>query len=44
LYLSGQTVWSQRLAGLIDEETSGAAGRLQAMLFSARQPWNATPF
>jgi predicted acetyltransferase len=44
LYLSGQTVWTQRLAGLIDEETPGAADRLQAMLFRAKAPWNATPF
>jgi hypothetical protein len=44
LYLSGQTVWSQRFAGLVDELTPGAADRLQAMLFQARAPWNATQF
>ena len=44
LYLSGQTVWSQRFAGLVDELTPGGADRLQAMLFQARAPWNATPF
>jgi predicted acetyltransferase len=44
LYLSGQTVWSQSFAGLVSEHTPGAADRLQAMLFQARAPWNATPF
>ena len=44
LYLGGQTVWSQRLAGLIDEQTPGSADRLEMMLFTARAPWNATPF
>jgi predicted acetyltransferase len=44
LYLSGRTVRSQRLAGLIDEETPGACARLQALLFHERAPFNATPF
>jgi len=44
LYLSGRTVWSQRLSGLVDESTPGACDRLQAMLFRDREPWNATPF
>jgi hypothetical protein len=44
LYLIGQTVWSQRFAGLVDELTPGAADRLQAMLFQARAPWNARSF
>ena len=44
IYLGGITVRSQQLAGLIDEETPGAATRLAAMFGTARQPWNATPF
>lgn len=44
IYLGGNTVASQRLAGLVDEETPGAAARLESMFRTAQQPWNATPF
>lgn len=44
IYLGGNTVRSQQLAGLVDEETPGAAARLEAMFWTARKPWNATPF
>ena len=44
LYLSGNSVWTQRAAGLIDEQTPGACDRLQSMLFQSREPWNAFPF
>lgn len=44
IYLGGVTVASQRLAGLVDEETPGAANRLGSMFWTAQQPWNATPF
>ena len=44
VYLGGSTVRMQQLAGLVDEETPGAAARLEAMLWTAQQPWNATPF
>lgn len=43
-YLGGSTVSSQRLAGLVDEQTPGAVQRLESMLWTARKPWNATPF
>jgi predicted acetyltransferase len=44
IYLGGNTVRSQQLAGLVDEQTPGAAGRLESMFWTAQQPWNATPF
>ncbi|MEO6500615.1 MAG: GNAT family N-acetyltransferase [Jatrophihabitantaceae bacterium] len=44
VYLGGATVAAQQLAGLVDEETPGAAARLESMFWTARQPWNATPF
>jgi predicted acetyltransferase len=44
IYLGGNTVRSQQLAGLVDEETPGAAARLESMFWTAQQPWNATPF
>ena len=44
IYLGGATVASQQLAGLVDEETPGAAARLESMFWTAQQPWNATPF
>ncbi|HEV2886859.1 MAG TPA: GNAT family N-acetyltransferase [Jatrophihabitans sp.] len=44
IYLGGNTVRAQQLAGLVDEETPGAAARLEAMFWTAQQPWNATPF
>ena len=44
IYLGGATVRAQQLAGLVDEETPGAAARLEAMFWTAQQPWNATPF
>jgi len=44
IYLGGHTVRSQQLAGLVDEETPGAAARLEAMFWTAQRPWNATPF
>ncbi len=44
IFLGGNTVRSQQLAGLVDEETPGAAARLEAMFWTAQQPWNATPF
>ncbi|HTZ45461.1 MAG TPA: GNAT family N-acetyltransferase [Jatrophihabitans sp.] len=43
-YLGGYPVRAQQQAGLLDEETPGAARRLQAMLVTERAPWNATPF
>jgi predicted acetyltransferase len=44
IYLGGSTVRSQQLAGLVDEETPGAAARLESMFWTAQKPWNATPF
>jgi predicted acetyltransferase len=44
IYLGGNTVRSQQLAGLVDEETPGAAARLDAMFRTPLQPWNVTPF
>jgi predicted acetyltransferase len=44
VYLGGSTVAAQQLAGLVDEETPGAAARLESMFWTAQQPWNATPF
>jgi predicted acetyltransferase len=44
IYLGGNTVRSQQLAGLVDEQTPGAAGRLESMFWTAQRPWNATPF
>jgi predicted acetyltransferase len=44
IYLGGNTVLAQQQAGLIDEETPGAAARLEAMFWTAKKPWNATPF
>ncbi|MDQ1744867.1 MAG: hypothetical protein QOE23_3206, partial [Pseudonocardiales bacterium] len=44
IYLGGTTVRSQQQAGLVEEETPGAAARLEAMFWTAQQPWNATPF
>ncbi len=44
IYLGGSTVRAQRLAGLLDEETPGAAARLQLMFATERAPWNASPF
>lgn len=44
IYLGGVTVAAQQLAGLVDEETPGAAARLESMFWTAQQPWNATPF
>jgi predicted acetyltransferase len=44
IYLGGNTVLAQQQAGLIDEETPGAAARLEAMFWTAQKPWNATPF
>jgi predicted acetyltransferase len=44
IYLGGSTVRAQRLAGLLEEETPGAAHRLQLMFATERAPWNATPF
>ena len=44
IYLGGNTVESQRLAGLVDEHTPGALRRLEAMFRTTRAPWNATPF
>ncbi|MGI8666137.1 MAG: GNAT family N-acetyltransferase [Jatrophihabitans sp.] len=44
IYLGGCTVRSQPLAGLLDEETPGAASRLEAMFRTSQAPWNATPF
>jgi predicted acetyltransferase len=44
IYLGGNTVRAQQLAGLVDEETPGAAARLESMFWTAQQPWNATPF
>jgi len=44
IYLGGNTVRSQQSAGLVEEETPGAAARLEAMFWTAQQPWNATPF
>jgi len=44
IYLGGSTVRAQRLAGLLDEETPGAADRLGLMFATERAPWNASPF
>lgn len=44
IYLGGSTVRAQRLAGLLEEETPGAAHRLQLMFATERAPWNASPF
>jgi predicted acetyltransferase len=44
IYSGGNTVRSQHLAGLIDEETPGALNRLNLMFRTERAPWNATPF
>ncbi|MDQ1722787.1 MAG: hypothetical protein QOI26_2521 [Pseudonocardiales bacterium] len=44
IYLGGNTVASQQLAGLVDEQTPGAAARLESMFWTAQRPWNATPF
>jgi predicted acetyltransferase len=44
IYLGGSTVQAQRLAGLLEEETPGAASRLQNMFATERAPWNASPF
>ncbi len=44
IYLGGNTVRSQQLAGLIEEETPGAADRLDAMFRTVGAPWNVTPF
>ena len=44
IYLGGSTVLAQQQAGLIDEETPGAAARLESMFWTALKPWNATPF
>jgi predicted acetyltransferase len=44
VYLGGATVAAQQRAGLVDEETPGAAARLESMFWTAQQPWNATPF
>jgi predicted acetyltransferase len=44
IYLGGNTVRSQQLAGLVDEHTVGAAARLSAMFRTEQAPWNATPF
>ncbi len=43
-YLGGNTVRSQQLAGLVDEQTPGAAARLDRMVRTSQAPWNATPF
>ena len=44
IYLGGSTVRAQTLAGLLEEETPGAAHRLQLMFGTERAPWNASPF
>lgn len=44
IYLGGSSVRNQRLAGLLEEETPGAAHRLQLMFTTERAPWNASPF
>jgi predicted acetyltransferase len=44
IYLGGNTVRSQQRAGLLAEETPGAAGRLNLMFRTEQAPWNATPF
>ncbi len=44
IYLGGNTVASQQLAGLVDEHTPGAAARLESMFWTPQKPWNATPF
>jgi predicted acetyltransferase len=44
LYLGGNTVSSQRVAGLIEEHTSGACAVLARMLACDAAPWNATAF
>jgi predicted acetyltransferase len=44
IYLGGSTVRAQLLSGLLEEETPGAAHRLQLMFATERAPWNASPF
>jgi predicted acetyltransferase len=44
IYLGGSTVRAQALSGLLEEETPGAAHRLQLMFGTERAPWNASPF
>lgn len=44
IYSGGNSVRSQHLAGLIDEETPGALSRLELMFRTARAPWDATGF
>jgi predicted acetyltransferase len=44
IYLGGATVRAQQLAGLLEEETAGAAYRLHRMFATERAPWNASPF
>jgi predicted acetyltransferase len=44
IYLGGSTVRAQLLSGLLEEETPGAAHRLQLMFGTERAPWNASPF
>jgi predicted acetyltransferase len=44
IYLGGCTVRSQQLAGLLDEHTPGAVGRLAAMFRTSQPPWDVTPF
>jgi predicted acetyltransferase len=44
IYLGGSTVRAQVLSGLLEEETPGAAHRLQLMFGTERAPWNASPF
>jgi predicted acetyltransferase len=44
VYLGGATVRAQQLAGLLEEETPGAAHRLHRMFATERAPWNASPF
>ncbi|UQX90222.1 GNAT family N-acetyltransferase [Jatrophihabitans telluris] len=44
VYLSGNTVRSQVLAGLVDEESPDAVRRFEAMLAADRAPANVSPF
>ena len=44
IYLGGATVRAQQQAGLLEEETPGAAHRLHQMFVTERAPWNASPF
>lgn len=44
IYLGGNTVRSQHLAGLVDEDTPGAMSRLNQLFRTERAPWNATGF